>query len=500
MGKRIFISYKRNTELDQPLAERLFGALREAGHDPFIDQSIAVGEDWARRIQKEVARADFLLLLLSESSVQSGMVVEEVRMANAQFEHSRNQPRILPVRVAFQTRLPYELGGLLNPLNYALWRGVEDDAKLIGELRRAIESEAALPAPELAGGELSPEIPLPGANPRAPLEPPEGTMMPESPFYVTRSADGTIADEQAHPGYTLAIQAPRQMGKSSLLSRVMQRARMEGRSIAFVDFQAFGHAVLHDPDKLYHQFSFLIEDALGLEPELDRHWSVLLSGPSNCGRFMERRILPACGEMGLLLALDEADSLLDAPTSSDFFGMLRSWVNQRANKPAWLKFSLAMVISTEPAMLIPNLSQSPFNVATNVHLRDFGRAEVAQLNTAHGAPLDAAQLEQLYHLLDGHPYLTRKALYLVSKQSCQMAELVQQAGSESGPLGDHLRALLSRLLRCEDLLAALRTALRGGRVENALRHRLIAGGLLKEHDGRLAARNALYAAYFERVL
>lgn len=97
MGKRIFISYKRNTELDQPLAERLFGALREAGHDPFIDQSIAVGEDWARRIQKEVARADFLLLLLSESSVQSGMVVEEVRMANAQFEHSRNQPRILLV-------------------------------------------------------------------------------------------------------------------------------------------------------------------------------------------------------------------------------------------------------------------------------------------------------------------------------------------------------------------------------------------------------------------
>ena len=81
-----------------------------------------------------------------------------------------------------------------------------------------------------------------------------------------------------------------------------------------------------------------------------------------------------------------------------------------------------------------------------------------------------------------------------------MAELVQQAGSESGPLGDHLRALLSRLLRCEDLLAALRTVLRDGRVENALRHRLIAGGLVKERDGRLAARNALYAAYFDRVL
>jgi hypothetical protein len=500
-GKRIFISYKRNTEFDQPLAQRVHAALAEQGHQVFIDQGMSVGENWVKRIQAEVAEADFLVLFLSEQSVQSQMVAEEVRMAVEQRQRSGCQPTILPVRVMFEGALPYDLGAWLNRINYALWRSVADDERVLAELQRAMTGEAALPTPKLDGVGLGGDVPLAAANPRAPLEAPEGTIAPESPHYVRRLADGVAEDEQGHAGYTLTIQAGRQMGKSSLLGRVMQRAQQAGKQVAFIDFQAFGAAEMADPSALYYQFCYLIEDELGLPPELDKHWSAPLPPVQKATRFMERRILPACKPGGLLLALDEADSLLDSKINQDFFGMLRSWHNLRAMRPAvWGPFALAQVISTEPHMLIDNLSQSPFNVGTNLRLEDFTPAEAARVNTSHASPLSAAEQATLYQLLDGHPYLTRKAYYLLSKRRYTLAELLKEADSETGPFGDHLRALLARLHTRPDLPAAMRQALRVGMADTAPRHRLIAGGLLKEAGGRLVPRNQLYGAYLSRVL
>jgi len=500
---RIFISYKRHTELDHPLAERLLARLRGLGYEVFLDQTMAVGENWVKRIQAEVVAADFLVLLLSEQSVQSAMVVEEVRMAVEQRRRSGVQPAILPVRVRFEGALPYDLGAHLNPINYALWRDPADDARLLAELNRAITGGQALPAPVLSGVGLAADVPLPSANPRAALlEAPEGTISPESPFYIERLADGVAAEEQQHAGYTLTIQAPRQMGKSSLLGRVMQRAQQAGKQVAFVDFQGFGAAELADPNALYYQFCFLVEDALGLDSELDKHWAAPLPPLQKTTRFMERRILPLCKTGGLLLALDEADALLDAQTSSDFFGMLRSWHNMRALRPAWRQFALAQVISTEPHMLIENLSQSPFNVGTNLRLEDFTLAESERVNASHGMPVGAGELVRLHELLGGHPYLMRKALYLLSKRRHTLAELLCEADSESGPFGDHLRALLARLhARPElNLPAAVRSALRSGVADTAQRHRLMAGGVLKESGGRVLPRCPLYGTYLGRVL
>lgn len=501
-GKRIFISYKRNTDNDHPLAERLLVRLREHGHDAFLDQTMLVGEDWVKRIRQEVEAADFLVLLLSEHSIQSSMVVEEVRMAVEQRRLNGFQPVILPVRVRFEGRLPYDLGAWLNSINYALWRDPADDERLLAELLRAISGQGLLPSPELDGQGLAADVPLPSANPKRLLEAPEGTMSPESPFYVRRLADGVAEDEQKQAGYTLTIQAPRQMGKSSLLGRVMYRAQQAGKQVAFVDFQGFGAAELADPEKLYQQFCYLVEDALGLEPELDKHWNAPLPPLQKATRFMERRILPACRTGGVLLALDEADALLDVQTSSDFFGMLRSWHNLRAMRPAaWKQFALAMVISTEPHMLIDNLSQSPFNVGTNLRLEDFTLQEAGEINKAHGVVLSTAELKQLHELLGGHPYLMRKAFYLLSKQRHTLAELLREAHSESGPFGDHLRAMLARLHTRADLPGAMRNALRTGVVADAnLRHRLMAGGVLKETGGRLMARCPLYGTYLGHVL
>lgn len=497
---RVFISYKHGTEHDQPLAELLARSLQPR-HQVFIDRTMRVGEDWVRRIKAEVEGADFLVLLLSEQSIQSQMVAEEVRMADAARQRGDGKPAILPVRVAYEGGLPYDLGAILNRLHYAPWESRADDDAVLRQIDAALAG-ASLPEPPLNGAELPPDVPLPAADPTAALEAPEGTMPPDSAFYVERASDRTVADAIRHDGYTLTIRGPRQMGKSSLLGRVMKQARDDGgKKVVFIDFQGFGRDVLNDRAKLFRQFCWLVEDALDLGSDLDRYWSVPVTEPQKCRRFMERRILPACAPDGLLLAIDEADSLLEAPFRSDFFGMLRSWHNERAFKPAaWKRFALAMVISTEPSMLITELSQSPFNVGTVVPLDDLTPAEVAEVNRCHGRPLDQAGLAKLDALLHGHPYLTRKAFYQLGKARFTFDGLIAEADSENGPFGDHLCALLSRLHLRPGLTDALRRGLNGDRIADDHRHGLIAGGLVREEAGRIVARNRLYDTYFKRVL
>ena len=100
---RIFISYKRNVAPDADVALAVFKSLSEQ-HSVFIDQTMAVGTVWAKRIEAELAQSDFLISFLSEHSVSSEMVKAEIetahRLGNEQGHHlvcgSRSFRRKLP--------------------------------------------------------------------------------------------------------------------------------------------------------------------------------------------------------------------------------------------------------------------------------------------------------------------------------------------------------------------------------------------------------------------
>jgi hypothetical protein len=122
--------------------------------------------------------------------------------------------------------------------------------------------------------------------------------------------------------------------------------------------------------------------------------------------------------------MDEVDRVFDTNFRNDFFGMLRSWHNSRAIYSSLDTLDLVLVTSTEPYQLIDDLNQSPFNVGQIIELEDFTPEQVAELNRRHNFPFDANSLQQLLRLLGGHPYLVRKALYLVaSDKSLQQSYL-----------------------------------------------------------------------------
>lgn len=182
---KVFISYKRNVEPDHPFAHDLYHRLSQ-NHQTFLDEEkILVGQRWAERIKTEIEASDFLVLLISKYSIESGMVVEEIKIAEA--ARKRNgKPAVLPVRVAYDGELPYDIGALLNPLQYLMWSS-ENSSEVINKIERALQGDTEqllVVDPNKKLPPISDEIPLPSANPKAPLEAPEGTMAATSPYYI----------------------------------------------------------------------------------------------------------------------------------------------------------------------------------------------------------------------------------------------------------------------------------------------------------------------------
>jgi hypothetical protein len=80
----------------------------------------------------------------------------------------------------------------------------------------------------------------------------------------------------------------------------------------------------------------------------------------------------------------------------------------------WKNVDIVLSTSTEPQLFIERPHESPFNVGVVLALQDFVPEQVAQLNALHPKPLGDADVQRLYALIGGHPYLTRKALYMLA--------------------------------------------------------------------------------------
>ncbi|NER82576.1 MAG: TIR domain-containing protein [Leptolyngbya sp. SIO1D8] len=513
--KRIFISYKREVSPDEEIALELYNTLGQT-HSVFIDQTMLVGTPWAARIKTEIQQSDALIVLLSEQAVNSEMVQVELSLAHEMARRNGGRPVILPVRLAYREPFQYPLSAYLDPINWAFWEGPADTPVLIDELQQALSGEAlSIQTPQDKANILQVKVPgamprpSPSAQPQAakhgqaavPLELPEGTMMPDSQFYVSRPFDQVAIQTIQQQGVTITIKGPRQMGKSSLLTRVMAAAATD-KQVAFLDFQLFDKAALTDADTFFPEFCAWLTDELELEDQVDEYWKRRLSNTQRCTRYVGKYLLPTLAQP-LVLAMDEVETIFDTAFRSDFFGMLRSWHNNRATKPIWKQLDLALVTSTEPYQLIDNLNQSPFNVGQIIELTDFDLAQVTDLNRRHGQILSSDDLQQLMDLVNGHPYLVRKALYLIASETLSARDLLTQAQKERGPFGDHLRYHLFRMYDKPELVQGFLQVIRTHTcADERIFFRLRGAGLVRRRSSGLEVvpRCQLYEQYFQQHL
>ena len=326
-SSKIFISYKRNVDPDHTLAARVFEGLHQQGHTVFIDSTITVGKEWAKEIEAKVRGSDFLIVFLTDASSRSEMVKGEVEIARDQAAKSGKGPMILPVRLAFAGALPYPLNAWLDPLQYAMWRGEADTGRLNQELAAAVSGTPLY---------LSPMPPAPVSQRdgaplySAPLPPPGGALDTDDPRYIRRQSDDSAFRLISQQGVTLVIKGSRQMGKTSLLVRTLSAAIDQGKRCALVDFQTMGQESLRDSSTFFRRFGRALAEGLEVKQDIAQSWDANLADSQNLTRYMEKQVLQA-DDGPTVLAIDEADILFQAKFLYDFFGMLRSWHNARAN-------------------------------------------------------------------------------------------------------------------------------------------------------------------------
>ena len=281
--------------------------------------------------------------------------------------------------------------------------------------------------------------------PVAPPELPEGQVEMASQYYVERHPiESNCYETIAKPGALIRIKAPRQMGKSSLMSRILQYGDEQAYLTVPLSFQLADGAIFSDLDRFLKWFCASVGRRLRLPNRLKEIWDDIFGSKDNCTAYFEEYILPEISAP-LVLGLDEVDRVFDHPSvAADFMGLLRAWHESAKVNILWKKLRLVVVHSTE--VYIPmNINQSPFNVGLPIELPEFTSAQVLDLAQRHGLGWGEAEVAQLMGMVGGHPYLVRVALYAVARQETTLAELLAVAPTEAGPYGDHLRRHLWNL-------------------------------------------------------
>ena len=503
-ARKFFISYSRGDPNDENLARFLHSELTASGHQAFIDISMRAGSNWVQAILERIEWCDRLVVLLSERSMRSEMMVQEVRLAHQQSERY-GHPIILPVRVGYFGRLEYELHHYLGNTQYVGWQDDGDSRRVLNAVLAGAgtDDENDAPATEDASGAEAEERRHP-ASARDTREAivPDRPIGVNDPYYLEREQDRVVLDLAERDSQTLVIKGPHQTGKSSLLLGYLSRAREAGKQLAFVDFKIFSQADLSSYPSLLTRFAQILVRRLRLDiqlPAIDSQFAMF--------NFMETALLPAL-QGPTVLAFDDADRILGQPYQLDFFTMLRAW-HEYINSPLqpdWEGLDLALVISTEPYLLIPTSHRSPFTVGRRIETHAFDADECRALDSRYSGVLEGEQQERLWRLLRGHPYLTRLAYYrLTAPDRIGIEQLEECAHLDDGPFGDHLRSLLVRLHETSgsehDLLSAMKQAIRTGAVvDKDAYYRLYGAGLVTRNEERIDPANLLYARYFRSAL
>jgi hypothetical protein len=333
----------------------------------------------------------------------------------------------------------------------------------------------------------------------SPLEQPEGQIPLDSAYYIDRPPIETDCYESVlKPGALIRVKAPRQMGKSSLMMRILDHASKESYKTVSLNFQLIDGELLGNLDLFLRWFAASITDALSLPEKLDEHWQGVLGSKNKCTNYFQRYLLLSI-DTPVALGLDEVDEVFNHPAiANGFFALLRAWHEQAKNDPVWKKLRLIIVHSQE--VYIPlNISQSPFNVGLPIELPDLSQEQVQDLVQRHGLNWTGEQIQQLITLVGGHPYLTRVALYQIARARMTLEKLQQIAPTEEGPYSDHLRRHLLNLQENAKLLAAFKRVLSVDSpvdVGTAEAFKLRSMGLVKFQGNEVMPLCKLYCEYF----
>ena len=333
---------------------------------------------------------------------------------------------------------------------------------------------------------------------------PEGSVLANSPLYQARDNVESICYETIiKPASLIQIKAPKLMGKTSLMMKVLAYAQSQNLQTVYLDFSNLDRSIVTDLDKFLRWLSLMIGKQLGLAERLNDYWNTeILGSNGNCTAYFEEYLLPTIN-CPLVLGLDEVDRLFSCNmVIEDFLGMLRSWHEKGKISPIWNNLRLIMAYSTEVDISL-DLNQSPFNAGVPIELSDFDAKQIQDLATLHQLDWTETEIAKLMNILGGHPYLVRLAMYHISCTQLELETFLENASKEAGIYSNHLRRYLKILQQKPSLTESFKQVVLADQpVElNPMQiYKLYRIGLVQLQDNQVIPRCNLYRDYFSRVL
>ena len=335
------------------------------------------------------------------------------------------------------------------------------------------------------------------------LEYPEGSVPLNSPFYIERTPiEERCYETILQAGSLIRIKAPNQMGKTSLLDRIIAHSNQEGYQTVRLNLLQAETTVFSNLDKFLHWFCVYVSHKLKLPSSLNESWDEYRGSIINCTTYFEDNILSQINS-NLVLGLDEVDIVFKYPEiSQGFFAMLRSWHEEAKTLDIWEKLRLIVVHSTEKYGSL-DINQSPFNVGLLVELTEFSKSQIEVLAHHHQLNYNQTLVQQLMSLIGGHPYLIRLALYHLALGDITLEKLLQYAPTNAGIYEEHFRRYLNTFKVNPYLAKAfiqVVTATEAVSIETILAYQLYSMGLVKRLSDKLTPSCQLYQEYFREHL
>jgi hypothetical protein len=382
-----------------------------------------------------------------------------------------------------------------------------------------------------------------------------GSLKVDALTYVERQADRELYNTLMKNEFCYVFSS-RQMGKSSLRLRTRYRLQQAGFICASVDMTRIGSGNI-TPSQWYKGVIVDLLRGFNLlgKVDLKAWWNERedLSALQRLSQFVEDILLVHLKSEKIFIFIDEIDSILSLKFPvNDFFALIRSCYNQRAENLDYNRLTWALFGVATPSDLIADHNCTPFNIGKSIDLEGFQLSEIeplaAGLESKVANPM--AVLKEILAWTNGQPFLTQKLCEIVVKErnngsgdiqelrSCEndehyqlayhlpiinyhliniyyqfpsyiLEKLVQTRVIENWEANDepeHLRTIRDRLLgneqRASCLLSLYHQVLQGIEIpldDSQEQIELLLSGLVIKHQGKLKVKNRIYQEVFNQV-